>query len=478
MGVGHVSSGCVPRRALLRDAEAVAALLAELEACRQARLGGQVSRCEGRLIACRGLSRLAGIGTTCEVETGPPLGPCGGPLFDPASAVPAEVVGFRDDEVLLMPYAETTGIRLGARVAVAWQQDQVAPSVAWLGRVIGPFAEPLDDGPPLPPGHTPYPLRARPIPAHERELVGDRLTLGVRALDLFTPCCRGQRLGIFAGSGVGKSTLLSMVARDSAADALVVGLIGERGRELNEFLHRTLSPEARARSVVVVATSDMPAMLRRRAAQLTMTVAEALRDRGLNVLCLLDSVTRVATALREIHLAAGEVPTSKGFPPSVFAELPQLLERAGPGRAGSGAITGLFTVLVEGDDTNEPVADTVRGILDGHVVLDRAIAEGGRFPAVDVLRSVSRAAPDCYRPEERELIRRARRLLRAHHDIAELIRLGAYRGGADPLVDAAIAVLPALETLLHQEPDEPPGAGPPFARLAEILGEAGAEPTG
>ena len=468
---------CPRGRALLRDPQAVAALLAELATCRQPRLGGEVSRCEGLRIACRGLSRLVGIGTSCAVETGAPPASRGGPPFDPRRAVPAEVVGFIDDEVLLLPYSETTGIRQGARVAVAEAQDRVAPCLAWLGRVIGPFAEPLDGGPPLPPGATPYPLRARPIPAHERDLVGERLTLGVRVLDLFTPCCRGQRLGIFAGSGVGKSTLLSMVARDSAADALVVGLIGERGRELNEFLHRTLSAEARARSVVVVATSDMPAMLRRRAAQLTMTVAEALRDRGLNVLCLLDSVTRIATALREIHLAAGEVPTSKGFPPSVFAELPQLLERAGPGRAGSGAITGLFTVLVEGDDTNEPVADTVRGILDGHVVLDRAIAEGGRFPAVDVLRSVSRAAPDCYQREERELITRVRRLLRAHHDIAELIRLGAYRNGADPLVDAAIALMPALDRLLHQDPGEPPGAASPFARLAEIMGDSAAEPS-
>jgi flagellum-specific ATP synthase len=290
-------------------------------------------------------------------------------------------------------------------------------------------------------------------------------------MDLFTPCCEGQRLGIFAGSGVGKSTLLSMIARGSSADVLVVGLIGERGRELNEFLQRTLTPEARERCIIVVATSDMPPMMRRRAAYLTLTIAEALRDQGHRVLCLLDSVTRFAMALREIHLAAGEVPTSKGYPPGVFAELPQLLERAGPG-TGQGSITGLFTVLVEGDDTNDPVADAVRGILDGHVVLDRAIAEAGRFPAVDVLRSISRTAPACYAPAERELVRETRRLLRAHADMADLIRLGAYKRGGDELVDAAIAALPGLEALMRQDADERPAPGHGFPQLATALGRS------
>ena len=232
-----------------------------------------------------------------------------------------------------------------------------------------------------------------------------------------------------------------------------IGLIGERGRELHEFLEQTLGAAGRQRSVVVVATSDQPAMLRRRAAYLTLTMAEYLRDQGLKVLCLMDSVTRFAMALREIYLAAGEVPTSRGYPPGVFAELPRLLERAGPG-AGAGSITGLFTVLVEGDDTNEPISDTVRGILDGHVVLDRAIAEGGRFPAVDPLRSLSRTAPGCYAPHERELAREARQLMRLHADMAELIRLGAYRSGANAELDRAIAVQPALERILQQDSHE------------------------
>jgi flagellum-specific ATP synthase len=466
------TSDCVRTRPLLRDPDAVAALCAELREAQRPRIGGYLTRCSGATVACRGLARRVGIGSNCLIERAPAARRGGTPPFDPEGGVLAEVVGFDGEDVRLLPYAETAGIRPGARVTTAPRWDDVAPGRQWLGRVLDPFAQPLDGQRPPVPGARRYALRARPIPAHERALVGDRIELGVRALDLFTPCCKGQRLGIFAGSGVGKSTLLSMIGRDSQADALVVGLIGERGRELNEFLHRTLSREARARSVVIVATSDMPAMLRRRGAYLTLTVAEALRDLGLNVICMLDSVTRFAMALREIHLAAGEVPTSKGYPPSVFAELPQLLERAGPGRAGSGSITGLFTVLVEGDDPNEPVTDTVRGILDGHVVLDRAIAEGGRFPAVDVLRSISRTAPDCYRPDEREVVRRARRLMRAHADIAELIRLGAYKRGADALVDEAIEVLPAIEEILRQEPDQPPIADSPFAHLAAALGDS------
>lgn len=432
------------------------------------RLGGRVRRCSGLTVAAAGMRRLVGIGDSCLIERRPVRPLPVEPAFDAGRAVPAEIVGFAGEEVVLIPYEETTGIGFGARVAVEPRLDSVSPGLDWRGRILDPFARPLDDGPPLSAGPLAYPLRGKPVPAHRRSLVGGRIGLGVRALDLFAPCCRGQRMGIFAGSGVGKSTLLSMMARDSDADVLVVGLIGERGRELNEFLHKTLSPEARARCVTVVATSDMPAMMRRRAAYLAMTVAEALRDQGMGVLCLLDSVTRFAMALREIHLAAGEVPTSRGYPPSVFAELPQLLERAGPGE-GEAAITGLFTVLVEGDDTNEPVADTVRGILDGHIVLDRAIAEGGRFPAVDVLRSVSRTAPGCYLPEERQLVSRARRLLRTHADMAELIRLGAYKRGADAEVDEAIARRPALEELLRQEPDERAPAADGFARLAEAL---------
>jgi flagellum-specific ATP synthase len=380
----------------------------------------------------------------------------------------AEVVGFTGRGATLLPYGPPQGVRGGARVVLDPATAYVRPDPAWRGRVLDPLGNPTDGGPPLPQGPVAYPVQADPVPAMRRRPLGPRVALGVRALDLFTPCCEGQRIGVFAGSGVGKSSLMSMVARGSAADVLVIGLIGERGRELGEFLHRTLGEEGRARSVVVAATSDMPAMMRRRAAYVTLTVAECLRDRGLRVLCLMDSVTRFAMALREIYLAAGEVPTSRGYPPSVFAELPRLLERAGPG-AGEGAITGLFTVLVEGDDTNEPVSDAVRGILDGHVVLDRGIAEGGRFPAVDVPRSLSRTAPGCYAPAERELVREARTLMRAYAEMAELIRLGAYRPGGDPVLDRAVALRPRLEDLLRQEVDEAADPTDGFERLARIL---------
>ena len=415
---------------------------------------------------------MVGLGDTCLIEARshnrdecpPSTTPARDPLL-------GEVVALDDAGVHLLPFSELEGVGLGARVTLARGHDRIRPDLGWIGRTLDPLARPLDGRPPPPPGARTYRLQARPAPAHRRRDFGPRLDLGVRALNLFTPCCRGQRMGIFAGSGVGKSTLLAMLARHSDADALVLGLVGERGREVNALLQHGLGRAGLARSVVVVATSDMPAMLRRRAAYLTLTVAEALRDQGLSVLCLIDSVTRFAMALREIYLAAGEPPTSKGYPPSVFAELPRLLERAGPGTE-DGSITGLFTVLVEGDDLTDPIADAVRAILDGHIVLDRRIAEGGRFPALDVLRSLSRSAPACYRPEERPVVARARQLLRAHAETAELIQLGAYRAGSDPLIDEAIAARPALEALLAQEVGERSTLADDFARLAAAVGGA------
>ena len=428
------------------------------------RITGRVRRCHGHLVVCEGLGHLVGLGETCWIESSPRNSHeyCGG-----RGALLAEVVAIDEAGVHLLPFDRVDGIGIGARVSVARNEDRIRPTEAWRGRVLDAFARPLDGGPPLPCGPVPYWIKAPPVAAHRRRDLGGRLDLGVRALDLFTPCREGQRMGIFAGSGVGKSTLLAMLARHSEADALVLGLVGERGRELAGFL-QSLGREGLARAVVVVATSDLPAMVRRRAAYLTLTVAEALRDRGLRVLCLFDSLTRFATALREIHLAAGEPPTSRGYPPSVFAELPRLLERAGPG-PGEGSITGLFTVLVEGDDLSDPVADAVRAILDGHIVLDRRTAEAGRYPAIDVLRSLSRVAPECYGEDERGLVERARRLMRAHADAAELIQLGAYRGG-DPLLDEAIRVRPALEAVLAQGIGERAAIGENVDRLAAALG--------
>src|SRR5580698_3305034 len=305
-----------------------------------------------------------------------------------------------------MPFGPLEGVAPGAEIRIRPEGSTVRPTRQWLGRIVNAFGEPIDGRGPLPQGLAAYPLRAAPPAAHSRGRVGERLSTGVRAMDVFTTLCRGQRMGIFAGSGVGKSVLLSMLAKGAQCDAVVVGLIGERGREVREFIEETLGEEGLRRAVVVVATSDEPALKRRQAAYVTLAIAEFMRDQDQEVLCLMDSVTRFAMAQREIGLAAGEPPTTKGYTPTVFSELPKLLERAGPGPVrpdgtAAGPITGLFTVLVDGDDHNEPIADAVRGILDGHIVMERAIAERGRFPAINVLKSISRTMPACQTPAER-----------------------------------------------------------------------------
>jgi flagellum-specific ATP synthase len=437
-------------------------LLAAVERIEPLTIHGRVAAVSGLLIEARGgLTRLS-IGARAQIERrgGPPL--------------EAEVVGFRETRALLMPFGPVEGVAPGAEIRIDSANASIRPTLAWRGRIIDAFGEPIDGLGPLPQGSAPYALRAAPPAAHARDRVGARLDLGVRAMNVFTTCCRGQRLGVFAGSGVGKSVLLSMLARGAACDSVVVGLIGERGREVREFIEETLGVEGLKRAIVVVATSDEPALKRRQAAYTTMAIAEFLRDQGQEVLCLMDSVTRFAMAQREIGLAAGEPPTTKGYTPTVFTELPKLLERAGPGpiRAdGSrgGPITGLFTVLVDGDDHNEPIADAVRGILDGHIVMDRSIAERGRFPAIDVLKSISRTMPGCQLPHEREIVSAARRTLAAYSNMEELIRIGAYRAGADPLVDRAIALNPALERFLAQAPNEATTLDAGFARLGAIL---------
>jgi flagellum-specific ATP synthase len=376
--------------------------------------------------------------------------------------VVSEVVGFHADGAQSMPFGTLEGLGTGAEARLRHRHLHVAPlsgpmlfvSPGWLGRVVNPLGAPVDGQGPLPPGE-PRPVRAGPPDAGTRGRLGPRLDLGVRALNCFATCREGQRMGLFAGSGVGKSTLLGMLARHTACDVAVVALVGERGREVREFIEDELGPEGLARSVVIVATSDSPPLMRREAAYAAMTVAEYFRDQGQSVLLMMDSVTRFCLALREIGLSAGEPPATRGYPPSVFAELPRLLERAGPGAEPSGGglpgfITGLFTVLVEGDDHNEPVADSVRGILDGHVILDRRIGERGRYPAMDVLRSLSRTVPGCNQPEENALARRARSILALHAEMADLVRLGAYHAGSDPAVDEALRVAPRIEAVLQQ----------------------------
>ncbi len=436
------------------------ALISAVEETQRSRSYGRVTGVNGLLVEVAGTMDPLGIGTRLVIDS------------QDKRDVAAEVVGFKNGRALAMPFSSLEGVRMGCKAFVQAESGEVRPSHAWLGRVINAFGEPVDGKGLLERGTKPYRLKNGPPSAHARTRVGGKIDLGVKALNSFTTVCTGQRLGIFAGSGVGKSVLLSMIARYTEADVIVIGLIGERGREVQEFLEDDLGPEGLARSVVVVATSDESALMRRQAAYMTLTTAEYFRDQGLRVLCLMDSVTRFAMAQREIGLASGEPPASKGYTPSVFAELPRLLERAGPGVPGSGSITALFTVLVEGDDHNEPVADAVRGILDGHVVLERAIAERGRFPAVNVLKSISRTMPGCNKPEEQALINEARRVLSVYDNMAELIRLGAYKAGSDPEVDRSIKLYPLLEAYLAQGKSERGNLVTGYQRIAEILNSA------
>ncbi|MCP5411617.1 MAG: flagellar protein export ATPase FliI [Alphaproteobacteria bacterium] len=437
-------------RALLKDIEAIPVLTRF----------GRVARIEGLAVEVTGAQGAVSLGGQCRISIGN------------NKVIPCEVVGFRDGRALVMPLGPLDGITLGARADFEDTPPAIRPSRAWLGRVVDGFGAPMDAKGILPQGQRAYPLKAPPPLATTRARVGEKLDMGIRALNTFTTCCAGQRMGIFAGSGVGKSTLMAMLARNSNADAIVIGLIGERGREVKEFIEDDLGEDGLARSVVVAATSDAPALVRRQAAYVAMSVAEALRDEGLNVLLLMDSVTRFAMAQREIGLSAGEPPASKGYTPTVFTELPRLLERAGPGPEGSGSITGLFTVLVEGDDHNEPVADAVRGILDGHIVLERAIAERGRFPAINILKSVSRAMPGCNSDDEQALVLQARRPLTVYEDMAELIRLGAYKAGTNPEVDEAVRLYPQLEAFLTQTKDEVASLAEGYDALSAIMSGA------
>jgi flagellum-specific ATP synthase len=437
-------------------------LLADLVRVPAYRLYGRVTAVQGMLVEIGGVEHLLSIGGRCTV------------VARDGRRVACEVVGFRQDRALLMPFSTLDGVGLGCRAEIAGSDPVVRPHPAWLGRVVNALGEPLDGKGALPSGAEPFLLRASPPPAHSRQRVKGKVDLGVRAINTFLTCCRGQRMGIFSGSGVGKSSLLSMMARYTAADVTVIGLIGERGREVQEFLADDLGPEGLARSVVVVATSDESPLMRRQAAYLTLTVAEYFRDRDSDVLCLMDSVTRFAMAQREIGLSAGEPPASKGYTPSVFAELPRLLERAGPGLTAApgkpqGHITGLFTVLVDGDDHNEPVADAVRAILDGHITLSRAIAERGRFPAIDVLKSISRLTQLLYTPQEKATAAKARRLLALYANMEELVRIGAYAKGADPEVDEAVRLWPRIEEFLQQETDARFAPADAFAMLEAVL---------
>ncbi len=410
--------------------------------------GIPTARSFGRVAAIRG-ARVEIVGPLSKLRLGSRIELPG----DEEDAV-CEVVGFDKGRAVCLPITPLEGISIGADAIFGSDQSaRIAPHDSWLGRVIDAQGRPTDGKGPLRAGPVHQPLRTPPPPAQSRGRLGERLTLGVAALDVFAACCRGQRLGIFAGSGVGKSVLLSMLARNAKADVIVLGLIGERGREVREFIEETLGADGLARSVVIVATSDEPALARRRASHMAMAIAEHFRDEGKDVLLLMDSLTRFAQAQREIGLACGEPPTAKGYTPSVFSELAQLVERAGPGPIGTGSITGLFSVLVDGDDMNEPVADAARGTLDGHIVMERAIAERGRYPAINVLKSVSRTMPGCIPAARWPDVQRAKAIMACFADMEEMIRIGAYKKGSSPEVDESIRLNPGFEALLAQSPD-------------------------
>jgi FliI/YscN family ATPase len=387
-------------------------------------------------------------------------------LSDAGERLSIEVVGFRSGRVLATPLGPLKGVRAGATVTTSVRGSTIPVGDALLGRVVDSFGAPLDGLSPIETDDQ-VPLHAPPPPPFARKPVCKPFSTGVRVIDGLLTLGVGQRLGIFAGAGVGKSTLLGMICRSSAADVNVIGLVGERGRELNDFIRTTLGPEGLKRSVVVAATSDQPPLVRARGADAATAIAEYFRDQGKNVLLVMDSVTRYAMALRESALAAGEPPATKGYPPSVFAALPRLLERAGTD-AGAGVITALYTVFVEGDDLSDPVADAVMGILDGHIVLSRQLAGKGHFPAVDVLASVSRLAAEVAPPEMIEAASRVRDVLGTYRDAVDLIQVGAYSPGTDPRVDHAVGAMPRVDAFVRQAVNEPTRPEETRARLLSL----------
>ncbi|MGE0394565.1 MAG: FliI/YscN family ATPase, partial [Vicinamibacterales bacterium] len=410
---------------------------------------GDVIRTVGLLIESAG--PRASVGDVCELVN-----------EDGAAALPVQVVGFRDRILLSVPLGDTAGIRPGSRIIARSGSVSIPVGDQLLGRVLDPLGRPLDDRPLV--AHGRYPLFPPPLNPMAREPVQVPLGTGVRAMDGLLTCGRGQRIGLFGGSGVGKSTLLGMLTRGTAADVIVLGLVGERGRELKTFLERDLGPEGRRRSVVVVSTSDNPPLMRMRAAYAATAVAEYFRDQGRHVLLLMDSVTRFAMAQREVGLAAGEPPTTKGYPPSVFALLPALLERAGA-VTGRGSITAMYTVLVEGDDQNEPIADAVRSILDGHIVLSRDLAARQHYPPIDVLQSVSRTMPDCVEAPHRRKAGQVREWLSAIRNSDDLVSVGAYVEGSSPAIDEARAKQDVLNGFLRQDADSACGFADAVAAL-------------
>ncbi|NMB26157.1 MAG: flagellar protein export ATPase FliI [Firmicutes bacterium] len=413
---------------------------------------GEVTQVIGLTIEANG--PRARLGEICQIFT------------NPQQSVPAEVVGFRDQRLILMPLGHTSGIGPGSMVQATRRLLTAEVGHGLLGRILDGLGDPMDGLGPLD-GTWRYPLHGQPPDPLERQRIKEPLSVGVRAIDGLLTCGKGQRIGIFSGSGVGKSTLLGMMARNTAADVNVIALVGERGREVREFVERDLGPEGLARSVVVVATSDQPALIRLKGAYTATAIAEYFRDQGLDVLFMMDSVSRFAAAQREIGLAVGEPPATRGYPPSVFALLPRLLERTGPGK--DGTITAFYTVLVEGDDMNEPVADTVRGILDGHIVLTRQLADKGHYPAIDILSSVSRVMPEVIPRSHLQAATKIKEAVATFREMEDLINIGAYRTGSNAKVDRSIQLMDSIEGFLRQETDEITALDMAQRQLVELL---------
>ena len=422
-------------------------------------VGGVVTEIANSHFRVAGLSRFVRLGDIVRLGR------------DERAAI-GEVVRIEDATITVKPFDNRVSAEIGER-AWRWEKLTLWPDESWKGRVLDALGRPLDDLGALTPGERALPLDAEPPPALKRARVREPIKTGIRVIDLFTPLCAGQRIGVFAGSGVGKSSLLAMLARAPDFQTVVIALVGERGREVREFLDDTLG-ENRANAVAIVSTGDESPMMRRLAPKTAMTVAEYFRDQGPSVLLIVDSVTRFAHAARDVALAAGEPAVARGYAPSVFSDLPRLLERAGPGAEGAGAITGVFSVLVDGDDHNDPVADNIRGTLDGHIVLDRAIADQGRYPAVNVLASISRIPQPLWTPEQRALVTRLRGLIARYEETRELRLMGGYSPGSDPVLDQAIKTVPRIYESMTQSLTSPL-CDDPFVDLATALRGAKAE---
>ena len=415
---------------------------------------GRVNQVIGMVIESNGPA--VSVGGVCEVE-----------ISGGTSRIPAEVVGFRDNRVLLMPLGEMRGVEPGSLVRITGEQARVGVSDSLLGRNSDGLGNPVDGKGPLSTNES-YPLYATPLNPMERDRILEPVDVGVRAINGLLTLGKGQRIGILSGSGVGKSVLMGMIARHTAADVSVIALIGERGRELKDFVERDLGPEGLARSVVVVATSDQPPLVRMRGAYLATAISEFFRDRDQDVVFMMDSITRFAMSSREVGLAIGEPPTSRGYTPSVFSQLPKLLERAGTCH-GKGSITGIYTVLVEGDDMNEPIADAVRSIVDGHIVLSRDLASRGHYPAIEVLTSVSRCMTDVVSPEQVNLARRFQETLAVYRHSEDLINIGAYAKGSSAPIDYSIQMIDKINVYLRQEVMERSSMEESSAALAELF---------